>query len=182
MSVLLAMTPFPASGTLAEPDILLEFPAFLPPWIPAVCGALLILFVLARMRFRHKPRERARPAVPPHEEALGALASLETGIPRAEQEEDPFHVILSRIVRRYLAGRYGLAALEMASEEAVAAIEDRGIGPDQRRILRGILDRCDRVKFGRRFAGPDAAREILGQARRFVTETAGRVPRQGGGA
>jgi hypothetical protein len=181
LTACLAATGPPQEG-LAEPDLLLDFSAPLPPWIPMILGALLILFVLARALFGRERPEIAPPVVSPHEEALQALASLEASVPRAELEEDPFHVGLSRVLRRYLAGRFGLAALEMASEEALAAIDAGEIGARQRGILEGVLGQCDRVKFGRRFAGPDAAREILGQARLFVKETAEPPPGEGGGA
>jgi hypothetical protein len=180
-----ARLPLLAQVKLAEPDLLLDFPAQPPAWFFLGAGALLIAVVLLRVRLRsrYSGKERTEPEctpAPPHEEALSELASLESEIPQDDLDEDFFHVSLSRIVRRYLFGRYDLAALEMASEEAVGALEGYGIGADQRGLLQSVLDRCDRIKFGRRRAGADAARETLGQARRFVEETADPLEHDGG--
>jgi hypothetical protein len=75
---------------------------------------------------------------------------------------------VSYILRRYLSAAFGMGALEMATDEVVRSCGRNFGGGTCVAMLEDVLDRCDRVKYGARFSGPDAARGTLCEAKRFV--------------
>jgi hypothetical protein len=163
----------PAPESLMEPDLLIRFSSGLPPWFPLACGAVLLLVVLVRVLYRRRSRI-APPDLPdqeptaPHVAAFEALDALGRSLPGQVGEEDAFYVDLSGIVRRYLHDRFGMSALEMASHEILVFLAGKDRPAHGSEPLRALLERCDRVKFGKRSAGRAAARDAVALAREFV--------------
>ncbi len=177
------------SASLAAPirepldEFLFSFSSLPSPWTIVLGGLVLIVFVVVRARYRRGGASRGAPAPldsdqPPHAAALGVLDELEGNWPSGERELDAFHVLLSFVVRRYVHHRFGVRALERATDELLDSFHGRHLPPAQLDSLRTLLERCDQVKFAaafRRDAARDAresARTLLARARDFVNETA----------
>lgn len=78
---------------------------------------------------------------------------------------------LTDILRRYLAGRYGIGALEMTSDEIIDAVRPLDLPRKSAMELTALLREADLVKFAK--ATPEAARneEAYQWAYYFVEET-----------
>ena len=163
----------PAPGGLAEPPLLMELPGSAHYWALILSGLLLIAVVLVRFRLKTRtgPAE-SDPAVDPGLEAMSGLAALGEKIPDSRDKEDVFHVSLSRILRQYISRRYEGCALDMTTEEILCSLAAAGLFPARCSELESLLHGCDRIKFGARFRGAGAARDLLHKARGFVEETA----------
>jgi hypothetical protein len=132
-------------------------------------------------------RRRRRAAVrDPFGEALARLDALErAGLP-APEAADAWYVEVSGIVRRYLEDRFALRAPELTTEEFLSRAGEEitgdkpplasGQGPSRfapahRAVLRGFLEKCDRVKFAAYRPPESESREVIAAARRFLDET-----------
>jgi len=170
-------------------EFFISFPSQPSPWAIVIGGLVLIVFVVVRARFRRGGVAQAAPATSgaatgpeddrsPHTAALGVLDELEGEWPAGERELDVFSVRLSFVVRRYVQGRFGVRALERATDELVDSIREGALSPVQRDALGALLARCDQVKFAAALRGdaardaPECARALLARARDFVKGTA----------
>ena len=66
---------------------------------------------------------------------------------------------LSEILRRYLSGRYGIAAMEYTTSELMAALNALHLGHEESRVVRVLFEECDMVKFAR--FTPESHRQSL---------------------
>lgn len=161
------------------------FPFSFPPspWTIVLGGLVLIVFVVVRARYRKDNTAGRGPAAvdrgqPPHAVALGVLDELDGRWPAGEREFDTFHVLISFVVRRYVHHRFGVCALERATDELLGSFHDHDLSPAQLDSLRTLLERCDQVKFAAAFRrdaardGRESAASLLARAREFVSATA----------
>ena len=134
----------------------------------ALAGALA---GLARWRLRRRA-ELPAPRALAHELALAALRRLDAELAAGGASIEQAAERLSAIVRRYLAGRFGLPAPARTTEE-IAAAAAAGAAPLARRRqpLAGVLAHCDLVKFARHRPGAGEVRSRLETAIRFVEQT-----------
>lgn len=160
----------------------LEIPARYMPWLIAAGAALLalvllVLFVrIVRRRIRTHPDEAPAPIpLDPDEEALRALAELETSgvLERALAKE--VYTRLSYILRRYVGRRHRFDALEMTSSELFDAVERMGWSGDLLDILRNDLGESDSVKFAKYTPGLAKRQAALERVRAIVDRTRPRV-------
>lgn len=97
---------------------------------------------------------RAAPPLPPHVAAIQALETLHNQKLWQNNRHKQYYSGLSDIVRTYIAARWGIGAMEMTSDEIIAAMRGEEL-PDKARIdLTMILRDADLVKFAK--ATPDA--------------------------
>lgn len=148
--------------------------AALLPWAAALLALAAVAAWLHRRRRRQSGPETRAPAVPPrpaHETALAALDALEAEGLIERGEIKTYHIRLSDILRVYLEGRFGLDAMEMTTGEVLDGL--RGSDADAGAVadLRGLLDRCDLVKFAKLRPAAAACRELAPLARRVVNAT-----------
>jgi len=119
-------------------------------WLMAL-GAwpLLFLVVFAGIRLtRRKPLTKKvvhKEVVPPNREAVQLLKSLET-TPDLEQK-DRF-IQLTELLRNYLFRRFGVQALELTSDQILAAMNGR-VGEAELEDLRLVFETADLVKFAK---------------------------------
>lgn len=146
------------------------------PW-SALSGLLALLAgLLAAWRWlnRHKPAasKPSTPPKPPHQIAMEDLERLwRDGLPARGRYEE-YYVRLSRIVRWYVEGRFGVRAPEMTTEEFLrAASEAQPLSAGHRQLLREFLLRCDLVKFARHQPSVREADDAFSSAQRMVEET-----------
>lgn len=151
-------------GLLAEPE---------PPsrglgW-PAAALAVLALAWLGWRRRAASPRAEPPPvpeAVDPRARALERLAALRQRPAHSAAEIEAAFVELADLVREYAAARFAVHALEMTSEELVAAV-----ALPHRRPLSDLLASCDLVKFARARLRDQELLRALDGAGGFVSAT-----------
>ncbi len=112
------------------------------------------------------------PPIPPHITAFEALEALKGEKLWQEGEYKKYYSALTDILRGYISGRFGVAALEMTSDEIVAALRDIEEVPSVCELeVQELLRDADLVKFAK--AEFDASRneEYFANARKFVELT-----------
>lgn len=172
--------PIEVNGTVMQ-DIIDIRPPLRPPepgpaWWWYAAGALVLVLALMLLWrvLRRQRRATEEPAIPPHELAVGELDRLERDQPGPKD----FYFRLTAIVRGYIEGRFGVAALEMTSEEFLPALErlkGQSLDPDIADGVRAMVRRSDPVKYAGQAASGQAMAEDLALARDLVRRT---LPKQ----
>ncbi len=108
---------------------------------------------------------------PPHEWVYAELQKLlERRLPE-EGRVDRFYEELSRIVRRYLGGRYRVELMERTTEEIPPRLSQAGAGREAVDVAHDVLRRCDAVKFAGERPGPAEWKGIVEDVYRVVDVT-----------
>ncbi|MEX1048967.1 MAG: hypothetical protein WED15_05540 [Akkermansiaceae bacterium] len=181
---LILATTLSAQDSAAEDDIrgpkplieILEPEKFPVALWAAIAGGVLLLAVAWLLWKRHAGKLNEKS---PQEIALASLTQLE-GSPEAMPAE-AFAYLAAKVVRHYIADRFGLAAPRRTTEEFLRDLAAENNSPliAESDHLRDFLKSCDLAKF----AGSqlDTARrgELLQAARGFITATAAPSTTQG---
>lgn len=111
------------------------------------------------------------PPLPPHVAAIQALETLHNQKLWQNNRHKQYYSGLTDILRTYIVGRWGIGAMEMTSDEIIAALRDAELPDKARRDLVSILRDGDLVKFAK--ATPDAEQNESDylKAYYFVEET-----------
>lgn len=111
------------------------------------------------------------PPLPPHVEAIKALETLHNQKLWQNSRYKAYYSALSDILRNYIVRRWGIGALEMTSDEIIAAM--RGIElPDKARMdLGSLLRDADLVKFAKAEPEPEQNENDYLKCYYFVEET-----------
>lgn len=111
------------------------------------------------------------PPLPPHVVAISALETLHNRKLWQNNKHKQYYSGLSDILRTYIAGRYGIGAMEMTTDEIVDAIRGADMPQKSAMDLVAVLRDSDLVKFAK--AMPDAAEneDAYQKAYWFVEET-----------
>lgn len=117
-------------------------------------GALALVLILSVV-IRRWPRITRAPAntlldIPPEEKArrdLERIEALYLGNGRANYVE--YYSSLAECIRSYLAEKYGAWTLGCTTKELKEKMEASGIEPWQARVVYGLLDECDSVRWAR---------------------------------
>lgn len=139
-------------------------------WIYALACAAVVGGIGGAIGAR---RRRKAPELPADEVALMALSSLEKrGLPSNQAGADRWYVELSSILRTYIEGRFGLDAPRLTTEEFFEQAKKRAeLGDEEKRLIRKLLERSDRVKFTDFMPTTEEMEQMLSDSRRFVEET-----------
>lgn len=97
---------------------------------------------------------RPAPPLPPHVVAIRALETLHNQKLWQNNKYKQYYSGLTDILRTYLAGRWGIGAMEMTSDEIIAAMRSIELPQKSAMDLTQILRDADLVKFAK--AEPDA--------------------------
>lgn len=137
----------------------IEVPPVKTDWLSYLLWALFILGILALLIYlflkQKKKIEEAKKQLPPFEEALVALKTLDTSDYLKENRVKDYYSSLTEIVKRYLDREVDEAALESTTDELIQKLElhkDSGhLDFDRATInrLREILKRADLIKFAK---------------------------------
>ncbi|MCR4440078.1 MAG: BatD family protein [bacterium] len=142
--------------------------------IGALALLLLAAAVLAFIRYRKGkgllPR-REKPPRPAHEVALEELDALVGSGLLERGETKQFYSALSEIVRRYIEGRFYVAALEMTTGEVLQAMAEAAVGSAERELLRELLELSDLVKFAKYLPSVQENERAVQLAYDFVQRT-----------
>ncbi len=137
----------------------IEVPPVKTDWLKYLLWGFLILAILALLIYlilrQKKKIEEAKRQLPPFEEALVALKTLDTSEYLKENRVKDYYSSLTEIVKRYLDREVDEAALESTTDELILKLElhkDSGhLDFDRATInrLREILKRADLIKFAK---------------------------------
>jgi len=112
------------------------------------------------------------PPLPPHVVANKALEELHNRKLWQNGKYKLYYTSLTSILRIYIAGRYEIGALEMTSDEILAALRDvDGISAKSMMDLSAILRQADMVKFAKAEPGAEDNEQNYLRAYYFVEET-----------
>ncbi|NBB75089.1 MAG: hypothetical protein GVY35_15680 [Bacteroidetes bacterium] len=154
--------------------------AFPGPWWPWVLLAVVLLVLVAGMVYygrawmpssREAPSPQPpRPALPPHEAARQRLDALEHTTDWSNPDAlEGFFVELSTVVRRYMADRLDVAALERTTPELIRTLHHEATVPDAAiDDVHEVLDRSDLVKFADNRPTSEEGRAALRTTRRAL--------------
>ena len=111
------------------------------------------------------------PPLPPHVAAIQALEALHNQKLWQNNRHKQYYSGLTDILRTYIAGRWGLGAMEMTSDEIIETMRQEELPDKARMDLTAILRDADLVKFAK--ATPEAEQNEADylKAYYFVEET-----------
>lgn len=89
------------------------------------------------------------PPMPPHEEAFRALERLYVLRLCQHDKHKLYYSTLTDILRRYIAARFEVGAMEMTSDEIIAAMRDVELSKKAAMDMADVLRAADLVKFAK---------------------------------
>jgi hypothetical protein len=148
-----------------------EGPSWLRRWgfvlILSVTGLLVLLAWLGRRR-----GVRREAPSPPDEWALREIERIEKTLMPPQGQVEMYHTQMSYVVRRYLADRFGLHALQQTTAEFLEAVRPvPQVTTDHQKLLAELFERCDLAKFARASTAPEECRRTAEMARGLVQLT-----------
>lgn len=149
---------FDIKGQRNMPFLFAEISGYMK-WGAVIAIILLIIGYVAYRILRHYGHSlggifKTPPPVPPHVAAITALENLHNQKLWQNNQHKLYYSSLTDIVRTYLYGRYGIAAMEMTSDEIMANIRNLDLPKRCEADLRKLLLDSDLVKFAK--ATPEA--------------------------
>lgn len=141
----------------------------------AVVGILLLAGVGYYLWRRHQGKgllpERKEPERPAHEAALESLRRLRESDLLATGQIKAFYVELSEIIRRYIEGRYFVAALEQTTGELMENLQAASLETEATETLRELLEISDLVKFAKYEPAAEEHERAMQLAESFIEMT-----------
>ena len=127
-------------------------------------GIVATLILIATIRYR----KRKIPARSPYEQAISALAALKVSNAEVQQ----FYISLSDVLRRYIEGRFNIAATGQTTREFLnAAKQNPHLEHSDRTSLGSFLVAADLVKFALHEPSSEVTCDAIVQAELFIQET-----------
>lgn len=156
-----------------------------PPFVwadyyPLIYGVLFALFlicviayIIKRLRSQKSliPFKKEEPKLPPHEQAILELDRIKQQKLWQQGRSKEYYTLVTDTLRKYMAGRFGMNAMEMTSGEILDFIRTEGEAESVYANLRQILELADFVKFAKMNPLPDENDLTLVNAYLFVSQT-----------
>ncbi len=141
------------------------------PWalIPLLALAAAVAAFIG-LRRRRREEEAPLPLRPAHEIAFEELEALEADALDAAEYE-AYYTRLSHIMRKYLALRFLMYALEYTTSEIAERLKDKDIEHGDYDKVRRFLEEADRVKFARYAPRPEERGTAIARCREIVRNT-----------
>ncbi len=168
----------------AEGDIKdIKPPVELPfDWKPLVrdglAGLLILLLLGLGVYFWWRKKsgkpllpQKAEPPRPPHEIALEALETLSKSGLLEKNQVKAYYSEISDIIRRYVAGRFGIDALDLTSTELLDELRQVALDDSVFEKISDLTDLADLVKFAKYRPTDEENARVLALAFDFVNET-----------
>ena len=163
--------PYDIKGQIRYP---LTFKEVLP-WIGlALLVAALVWLLVRWIKMRRENRDFfGKPVVqdPPHIVALRSLEKTRAQKLWQAGKQKQFYTQVTDALRQYIAGRYGISALEQTSAEMFRDLQDKDIAPAVLDPLKDLFGTADFVKFAKHTATDQENENAIPTAIRFVNET-----------
>jgi hypothetical protein len=133
----------------------------------SVTGLLVLLAWLGR---RQGVRREA--PLPPDLWALREIERIDKTVMPPQSDAETYHTQISYVVRRFLAERFGLHALQQTTAEFLEAVRSVPyLTTDHQKLLAELFERCDLAKFARATTAPEECHRTAELARRLVQQT-----------
>lgn len=145
----------------------LPFPWFLASVIAT--GLSLSLWLL--FKFQPQGRRKKGADLPAHIRAFSQLNHLGASEIVRQGDVQEYFIVLSKVVRTYLAKRYHFPALEISRLAIIDMLEKRGVEAKRRKMIDALLEECDRIKFSREKVLHNKMAVAHGQAREIIELT-----------
>lgn len=129
------------------------------------------VWAILRRRGKKLPWQKPKPVTPPYELAMQRLKALKASGLAEEADAKPYFTELSDILREYLAGRFGINAMEMTTQQIRAAVRNSPNAKVGRQHIDTVLDMADFVKFAKFSALPDDKVSAFTAVLQFVEQT-----------
>ena len=136
--------------------------------------ALVIWLLVRYLRKRGKRLSdlfKPAPPVPAHIVALGALEKLRGEKLWQNDKHKLYYSRLSDILRCYLAGRFGVEAMEMTTDEIVIALRHLNVDQKAKMDILSLLRDADLVKFAKALPEAEENEQAYNKALNFVEST-----------
>ena len=145
-------------------------------WTIIAIIILVLLFLIAKRILAHYGKSfsdifKPAPPLPPHEIALRDLKRLHSERLWQEGNHKLYYSGLTDILRAYIAGQFGVGALEMTSDEIIEAMRGVEIPQKQKMDLTELLRDADLVKFAKAMPEAEANEAAYTMALNFVEQT-----------
>ena len=145
-------------------------------WAIIAIIILVLLFLIAKRILAHYGKSfsdifKPAPPLPPHEIALRDLKKLHSERLWQEGNHKLYYSGLTDILRAYIAGQFGVGALEMTSDEIIEAMRGVEIPQKQKMDLTELLRDADLVKFAKAMPEAEANEAAYTMALNFVEQT-----------
>lgn len=114
---------------------------------------------------------KSAPPLPPHVAAIQALEALHNQKLWQNNRHKQYYSGLTDILRTYIAGRWGVGAMEMTSDEIIDAMRSEELPDKARMDLTTILRDADLVKFAKAMPEAEQNESDYLKAYYFVEET-----------
>lgn len=155
----------------------------LDPLLLAALAALLaaLAWWLYSVFRRKKERLAMRGAVaarPPHEEALASLDELEASGLWDAGDARGYYLRLSDILRRYLAGRFGVDAPRLTTHDLVRRLRELDLDAAIGVRVRAVCESADLAKFAKARPADERRRSDLAAVRSLVDDTKPVAPKE----
>ena len=139
----------------------------------AIIAALIIIAarILAHYGKSFKTIFKPAPPLPPYEIALRDLRKLHSERLWQEGKHKQYYSGLTDILRAYIAGQWGVGALEMTSDEIIEAMRSVDLPRKQAMDLNDILRSADLVKFAKAMPEAEENEAAYSAAWEFVNQT-----------
>ncbi len=142
-------------------------------------GIMVVLAILIYTVIRYLSKRGKRigdlfkptPPLPPHVEAIQALEALHNQKLWQNNRHKLYYSGLTDILRHYMSRRWEVAAMEMTSDEIIAALRDIELPEKARMDITAILRDADLVKFAKAMPEAEQNENDYLKAYYFVEET-----------
>ena len=145
-------------------------------WSIIIIIILVALYLVAKRILAHYGKSfgdifKPAPPLPPHEIALRDLKHLHSERLWQEGKHKLYYSGLTDILRAYLAGQFGVGALEMTSDEIIEAVRSVDLPQKQAMDLTELLRDADLVKFAKAMPEAEENERAYSKAWKFVQQT-----------
>lgn len=146
-------------------------PSLLWLWILlGIIGAIIITIILFN-KLKKDKEEQLPPPLPPYEEAMKALSSLDRKELIEKGERRQFVFELSEILKRYAGRRYDVNFPEFTTEEIMEWLNKTAIIKDASDILKIFFEETHMIKFAKYTPDITSSRELREKAIKFIKVT-----------
>jgi len=142
--------------------------------LAALVALLALAAGVAYLRRRPRPQMAPQPKAPPRppeDVAYEKLAQLERSDLLICGQIQKYFDRLSDIIREYIEGRYQVPALEMTSDETLAAMRAAGVDTEHVALFARAFPHWDLAKFAKHEPPDEVCRRAVAEARALVDAT-----------
>ena len=145
-------------------------------WSIIIIALLVVLYLVTKRILAYYGKSfgdifKPAPPLPPHEIALRDLKQLHSERLWQEGKHKLYYSTLTDILRAYIAGVWGVGALEMTSDEIIDAVRGIDLPQKQAMDLCDLLRDADLVKFAKAEPEAEENERAYSVALEFVEQT-----------